>query len=128
MGLEGAVKLGFRKEIAALSDPQERRALFAAMVDRMYRHGKAVSAASHFEIDDVIDPADSRRWITTALASAAPLVPDALASPLDSVTPTGAPEERSRARLLTAPCARATPAWPSVPSTTAARARARDGA
>jgi len=70
MGLEGAVKLGFRKELAAVTDPHERRALFDAMVERMYRHGKAVSAASHFEIDDVIDPADSRRWITSALASA----------------------------------------------------------
>jgi acetyl-CoA carboxylase carboxyltransferase component len=69
MGLEGAVKLGFRKEIAALGDPQERRALFEAMVERMYRHGKAVSAASHFEIDDVIDPKDSRHVIATALAS-----------------------------------------------------------
>jgi acetyl-CoA carboxylase carboxyltransferase component/biotin carboxyl carrier protein len=70
MGLEGAVKLGFRKELAAVTDPHERRALFDAMVERMYRHGKAVSAASHFEIDDVIDPADSRRWITSAFASA----------------------------------------------------------
>jgi acetyl-CoA carboxylase carboxyltransferase component len=70
MGLEGAVKLGFRKELAAVTDPKERRALFDAMVERMYRHGKAVSAASHFEIDDVIDPADSRRWITAALAAA----------------------------------------------------------
>ena len=69
MGLEGAVKLGFRKEIAALTDPAERRALFESMVERMYRHGKAVSAASHFEIDDVIDPADSRRVILRALAS-----------------------------------------------------------
>lgn len=68
MGLEGAVKLGFRKELAAVQDPKERRALFDAMVERMYRHGKAVSTASHYEIDDVIDPADSRRWITTALA------------------------------------------------------------
>jgi acetyl/propionyl-CoA carboxylase alpha subunit/acetyl-CoA carboxylase carboxyltransferase component len=74
MGLEGAVKLGFRKELAAVTDPQERRALFDQMVERMYRHGKAVSAASHFEIDDVIDPADSRRWITSALA-AAPVAP-----------------------------------------------------
>ncbi len=72
MGLEGAVKLGFRKELAALQDPQERRALFDQMVERMYRHGKAVSAASHFEIDDVIDPADSRRWISGALAAAPP--------------------------------------------------------
>src|SRR6185503_3573897 len=56
MGLEGFVKLGYRSELAALTDPKERRALFAAMVERLYRHGKAVSAASHFEIDDVIDP------------------------------------------------------------------------
>ena len=40
------------------------------MVERMYQYGKAVNTASHFEIDDVIDPADSRRWITTMLAAA----------------------------------------------------------
>jgi acetyl-CoA carboxylase carboxyltransferase component/biotin carboxyl carrier protein len=70
MGLEGAVKLGYRDELAALQDPAERKALFDEMVDRMYRHGKAVSTASHFEIDDVIDPLDSRAWITNALRSA----------------------------------------------------------
>jgi acetyl-CoA carboxylase carboxyltransferase component len=37
------------------------------MVERMYQHGKGLNAASHFEIDDVIDPADSRRWITSLL-------------------------------------------------------------
>ena len=40
------------------------------MVDRMYEHGKALSVATHFEIDDVIDPADTRRWITTLLDAA----------------------------------------------------------
>jgi len=40
------------------------------MVQRMYEHGKALNAASHFEIDDVIDPADSRRWIAAAFAAA----------------------------------------------------------
>ena len=70
MGLEGAVKLGFRKELEALEDPQERKALFDKMVARMYAHGKAVNTASLFEIDDVIDPADSRRWIVGALKSA----------------------------------------------------------
>jgi acetyl-CoA carboxylase carboxyltransferase component len=40
------------------------------MVERMYQHGKGINMASHFEIDDVIDPADSRRWITTMLTSA----------------------------------------------------------
>jgi len=69
MGLEGAVKLGFRKELAAIADPAERRKLYEAMVERMYRHGKGVSAASHFEIDDVIDPMETRRVIAGALAA-----------------------------------------------------------
>ena len=50
--------------------PAERRALFEEMVARMYEHGKAVNTASHFEIDDVIDPLDSRRWITAGLRAA----------------------------------------------------------
>jgi acetyl/propionyl-CoA carboxylase alpha subunit/acetyl-CoA carboxylase carboxyltransferase component len=75
MGLEGAVKLGFRKELAAVEDPAERKKLFDTMVARMYEHGKALNTASHFEIDDVIDPADSRRWISTALRSAPPPAP-----------------------------------------------------
>jgi acetyl-CoA carboxylase carboxyltransferase component len=75
MGLEGAVRLGYRKELEAVSDPQEREVLFQDMVDRMYEHGKAINAATYFELDDVIDPADSRRWITTALASAPPPAP-----------------------------------------------------
>ena len=75
MGLEGAVKLGYRNELAALDDPAGRKALFDQMVERMYQHGKAVSTASHFEIDDVIDPAESRTWITRALRSAPPPPP-----------------------------------------------------
>src|SRR3546814_2013927 len=73
MGLEGAVRLGYRKELEAIEDPAERDRTFNEMVDRMYEHGKALNAASYFEIDDVIDPADSRRWITTSFASAPPL-------------------------------------------------------
>jgi acetyl-CoA carboxylase carboxyltransferase component len=69
MGLEGAVKLGYRNELAAIEDPEKRRATFEEMVERMYTHGKAVNTASHFEIDDVIDPADSRRWIAAGLRS-----------------------------------------------------------
>ena len=72
MGLEGAVRLGYRKELEAIADPVERQRTFEEMVDRMYEHGKAINAASHFEIDDVIDPADSRRWITTAFGAAPP--------------------------------------------------------
>jgi len=75
MGLEGAVKLGFRKELEAVEDADERDALFATMVDRMYEHGKALSTATYFEIDDVIDPSDSRRWISAALASVPPPTP-----------------------------------------------------
>jgi acetyl-CoA carboxylase carboxyltransferase component len=75
MGLEGAVRLGFRKELAAIDDPDERERAFQAMVDAAYEHGRALNSATHFEIDDVIDPADSRRWITTMLASAPPPPP-----------------------------------------------------
>jgi acetyl-CoA carboxylase carboxyltransferase component len=67
MGLEGAVRLGYRNELAAIDDPDEREAAFQAMVDAAYEHGKALNSASHFEIDDVIDPADSRRWIAAML-------------------------------------------------------------
>jgi acetyl-CoA carboxylase carboxyltransferase component len=70
MGLEGAVRLGYRKELEAVTDDAERDRLFREMVDRMYAHGKAVNVASHFEIDDVIDPADTRRWLTTLLDAA----------------------------------------------------------
>jgi acetyl-CoA carboxylase carboxyltransferase component len=77
MGLEGAVRLGYRKELEAIDDDAQREAAFEEMVARMYEHGKALNAASHFEIDDVIDPADSRRWITTMLASAPPPPPRA---------------------------------------------------
>jgi acetyl-CoA carboxylase carboxyltransferase component len=72
MGLEGAVRLGFRKELEAIDDPEAREEAFQEMVDRMYEHGKALNAASHFEIDDVIDPADSRRWITALLRDRSP--------------------------------------------------------
>ncbi len=73
MGLEGAVRLGYRKELEAAADDETRERLFREMVDRMYEHGKALSVATHFEIDDVIDPADSRRWISTLLAAAPPI-------------------------------------------------------
>jgi acetyl/propionyl-CoA carboxylase alpha subunit/acetyl-CoA carboxylase carboxyltransferase component len=75
MGLEGAVKLGYRKELEAMTDPAERRSLYEEMVARMYEHGKAVNMASHFEIDDVIDPVDSRRLIMRALRSVPPIGP-----------------------------------------------------
>ncbi len=75
MGLEGAVRLGYRRELDAIDDPDERERTFQTMVEAAYQHGKALNSASHFEIDDVIDPADSRRWITTMLVSAPPPPP-----------------------------------------------------
>ncbi|MCV7098865.1 carboxyl transferase domain-containing protein [Mycobacterium palustre] len=64
MGLEGAVRLGFSKELAAVGDPVERQDLFDKLVAAAYQHGKALRSATTFELDDVIDPADSRAWIT----------------------------------------------------------------
>jgi acetyl/propionyl-CoA carboxylase alpha subunit/acetyl-CoA carboxylase carboxyltransferase component len=70
MGLEGAVKLGYRKELEAIADPAERRALFDKMVAAAYARGKALSTATYFEVDEVIDPAQSRQWVATALLGA----------------------------------------------------------
>lgn len=70
MGLEGAVRLGYGKELAAITDPAERQRVFEAHVAELYEHGKAVNAAAALEIDAVIDPAESRSWILTALEGA----------------------------------------------------------
>ncbi len=75
MGLEGAVKLGFRKELAAVEDADERKKLFEHIVAKAYEHGQALNTATYFEIDDVIDPADSRRWVINLLRSAPPPAP-----------------------------------------------------
>jgi acetyl-CoA carboxylase carboxyltransferase component len=73
MGLEGAVRLGYRRELDAEPDGAAREALFQQLVGRLYEHGKALSIAEWFEIDDVIDPADTRRWISGLLAAAPPV-------------------------------------------------------
>ncbi|MEM7541206.1 MAG: carboxyl transferase domain-containing protein [Pseudomonadota bacterium] len=70
MGLEGFVKLGYRDELAAIEDTQARKERYEEMVAGLYAQGKAVNMASHFEFDDVIDPAESRQWITAALEAA----------------------------------------------------------
>lgn len=67
MGLEGAVRLGYRKELEAEMDPQAREALFQKLVGRMYLTGKAISVAQVCEITAVIDPADTRDWLTRGL-------------------------------------------------------------
>ncbi len=69
MGLEGAVKAGFKKELAAIEDPQEREALYNKLVAELYERGKAINMASYLEIDAVIDPADTRQWIMQGLRS-----------------------------------------------------------
>jgi acetyl/propionyl-CoA carboxylase alpha subunit/acetyl-CoA carboxylase carboxyltransferase component len=67
MGLEGAVRLGFSKELAAVADPVDRQNLFDKLVEAAYQHGKALTSATTFELDDVIDPADTRGWIIRLL-------------------------------------------------------------
>ena len=68
MGLEGAVRLGYRTELDALTDPVERKARYDELVAQYYARGKAVSMASAFEIDDVIDPAETRAVLIRSLA------------------------------------------------------------
>jgi len=72
MGLEGAVRLGFRKELEAEPTPEAREALFKKKVAESYARGKAINMAAYLEIDDVIDPADTRRWILRGLKSLPP--------------------------------------------------------
>ena len=65
MGLEGAVQLGMRRELDAIADPDERARVHEATVAAAYERGQGINMAAYFEIDDVIDPADTRRWIAT---------------------------------------------------------------
>ena len=73
MGIEGAVKHGARRELDAIADPAEREARYDVLVARMYENSKALNAAAHGEIDDVIDPADTRRRVAQVLAAAPPV-------------------------------------------------------
>ena len=70
MGLEGAVRLGFRKELEAVPEGPARDALFNQLVAQQYHHGEAMNMATTLEIDAVIDPADTRAWLARGLASA----------------------------------------------------------
>ncbi len=72
MGLEGAVKKGFEKQLNAIEDPVEREALYNKLLSQLYERGKAINMASYLEIDAVIDPADTRRWILKGLMSSPP--------------------------------------------------------
>ncbi len=70
--MEGAVKLGFRDELMAIEDSDARLARYEELVAGMYAQGKAINAASLFELDNVIDPAETRDWILKGLRSAPP--------------------------------------------------------
>jgi len=70
MGLEGYVRLGFRKELEAAAEGAERDALFARLLAERYEHGAALNMATTLEIDAVIDPAETRAWLARGLASA----------------------------------------------------------
>jgi len=75
MNLEGAVKLGYRRELAAIADPEQRRAEFERRVADAYERAKAVNAVAGGGVDDVIDPADTRRWIAASLRRLPPPAP-----------------------------------------------------
>jgi acetyl-CoA carboxylase carboxyltransferase component len=89
MGLEGAVRLGMRRELEAIADPREREATYEQMVADAYERGSAINMAAHFELDDVIDPADTRRWVAQ------------LFDPGHSPEPTGRHPRRARPQIDT---------------------------
>ncbi|HON59822.1 MAG TPA: carboxyl transferase domain-containing protein [Smithella sp.] len=72
MGIEGAIKTGFKKELAAVEDTTQREKLYEELVDQLYQRGKAIHIASYLEIDAVIDPAETRHWIMRGLKSVLP--------------------------------------------------------
>ena len=75
MGIEGAVSHAARRELEAIDDPEARQARFDELVARMYENSKALNAAAHNEIDDVIDPADTRGRVAHVLRAAPPAPP-----------------------------------------------------
>jgi acetyl-CoA carboxylase carboxyltransferase component len=83
MGLEGAVRLGYRKELEAVPEGPQRDALFEELVARQYERGQAMNMGATLEIDAVIDPAETRAWLLRGLASAR-IAPTLHALPVDS--------------------------------------------
>ena len=75
MGIEGQVKLGYRAELAAIEDPDKRRAFYEGMVAKAYEAGKALNRSTNFTVDDVIDPAETRTWIASLLTAIRPPPP-----------------------------------------------------
>lgn len=72
MGVEGGVRLGHKHELEAESDPDKHQALYRSLVDAEYRRGNALNAATYFEIDDVIDPAETRDRLINGLTNRTP--------------------------------------------------------
>jgi acetyl-CoA carboxylase carboxyltransferase component len=76
MNLEGAVRIGMRKQLDAIADPEARERTAQAMIAEARARGTAINMASLHELDAVIDPADTRAWIRHGLASTtAPATP-----------------------------------------------------
>ena len=73
MNIEGSIKLGFRDELMAIDDPEERLQVFNAKVAEAYEQAKAVNAAAGGGLDDVIDPAETRSWIVEGLKKVPPV-------------------------------------------------------
>ena len=73
MGLEGMIKLGRRAELAAIEDISERKARYEKMVADAYAWSRALNAATVLEVDDVIDPAETRNWLVMGLDSLPPV-------------------------------------------------------
>ncbi|QRO02070.1 hypothetical protein JRI60_25190 [Archangium violaceum] len=69
MNLEGAVRIGMRKQLEAIEDPAAREEMTQAMIAEAHRRGEALNMASLLEIDAVIDPAETRSWILRGLRS-----------------------------------------------------------
>ena len=84
MGLEGAARLGYRKELEAEPTPEAKEELFKKLVAQSYARGKAINMAAYLEIDDVIDPADTRRWIMRGYRSLPPHDPSKRRTFLDT--------------------------------------------
>jgi acetyl-CoA carboxylase carboxyltransferase component len=71
MGLEGAVRLGYRKELQALPEGPQRDELYRRLVAEQYERGAAMNMAATLEIDAVVDPAATRQWLVSGLQAAA---------------------------------------------------------
>lgn len=75
MAIEGYVELAYKRELDAQKTPEGRRELYERLVADLYEKGKALTVATHLQVDDVIDPADTRRWLMSGMTSVAAALP-----------------------------------------------------